>query len=74
MAQKNRVIYFVEVKYRAGTAQGGGLEYIASQKLRRMNFAARVWTQSFNWHGDWRLMAAAVGGPDCEQIEVIELD
>jgi len=67
------VIYFVEVKYRSSTAQGGGFEYIADQKMRRMNFAAEVWRQGYNWNGDYRLMAAAVSGTDCQDIELVEL-
>jgi Holliday junction resolvase-like predicted endonuclease len=68
------VIFFVEVKYRSSVAQGGGFEYITGQKLKRMNFAAEIWKQTFNWNGDYRLMAAAVSGLDCEDIEIIELD
>lgn len=63
----------MEVKYRFGQAQGGGFEYIAGQKLRRMNFAAEIWKQAYNWNGDYRLMAAAVSGSDCENIELTEL-
>jgi hypothetical protein len=39
-----------------------------------MNFAAEIWKQTFNWNGDYRLMAAAVSGLECEDIEIIELD
>jgi uncharacterized protein (TIGR00252 family) len=74
IAQQDRVMYFVEVKYRSSAAQGNGFEYIVGQKLRRMNFAAEIWKQSYNWRGDYRLMAAAVSGHDCEKIEIIELD
>lgn len=74
VAQKSQIIYFVEVKYRSGSAQGSGFEYIGPQKLQRMNFAARVWCQRFNWTGDYRLMAASVSGADCQTVELIELD
>jgi uncharacterized protein (TIGR00252 family) len=66
VAQKDKTIYFVEVKYRRSEAQGGGFEYITSQKLHRMNFAAQVWQQNYRWNGDFQLMAAAVSGIDCE--------
>jgi ribonuclease HII len=72
--QKARIMYFVEVKYRRQAAQGDGLEYIGPQKLKRMNFAASVWCQNFNWDGDYRLMAAAVSGDNCENIQLIEID
>ena len=74
VAQKGNVVFFVEVKYRSSVAQGTGFEYIAAQKLKRINFAADVWRQAFDWGGDYRLMAAAVSGLDCEEIEIIELD
>lgn len=74
IAQRDKVVYFAEVKYRSAAAQGDGFEYIASQKLKRMNFAAQIWTQTYNWAGDYRLMAAAVSGLECENIQLIELD
>lgn len=74
ITQRQKVIYFMEVKYRGSDFQGGGFEYITAQKLHKMDFAARVWRQTYKWDGDYRLMAAAVSGPDCEDIELIELD
>jgi Holliday junction resolvase-like predicted endonuclease len=74
VAQKDRIIYFIEVKYRSGNAQGGGFEYILPRKLKRMSFAAEVWKQTYNWHGDYRLMASAVSGLGCQDVEIIELD
>jgi hypothetical protein len=38
-----------------------------------MNFAAEIYRQTYNWAGDYRLMAAAVSGADCEEIQIIEL-
>jgi Holliday junction resolvase-like predicted endonuclease len=73
VAAKDRVIYFVEVKFRSGTAQGSGFEYITSAKQRRMRFAAEVWRQANDYYGDFRLMAAAVSGMDCENVELLEL-
>lgn len=72
--RKSRAIYFVEVKYRRQAAQGDGFEYVGPKKLRRMDFAARVWCQTCNWDGDYRLMAAAVSGDDCQDIQLVELD
>jgi putative endonuclease len=71
--QKSQTIFFVEVKYRGSSAQGSGFEYITDQKMRRMNFAAEIWTQHFNWTGDYRLMAAAVSGAGCQDIQLIEV-
>jgi uncharacterized protein (TIGR00252 family) len=72
--QKHNVIFFVEVKYRGSQFQGGGFDYITDQKLRKMTFAAEVWKRQYDWAGDYRLMAAAVSGPDCRDIQLIELD
>ena len=74
VTQKNGVIFLVEVKHRSSPAQGDGFEYITNQKLKRMIFAAEIWKQHSGWSGDYRLMAAAVSGPDCAEIEIIELN
>jgi Holliday junction resolvase-like predicted endonuclease len=74
VAKKSGSIYFVEVKYRSGTAQGDGFEYIAHQKIKRMSFAAEVWRQKFDWQGDYFLMAAAVSGSGYDNIELIEIN
>ncbi|MBX4197056.1 YraN family protein [Candidatus Saccharibacteria bacterium] len=73
VAQKDGIVYFIEVKYRSSAAQGNGFEYVAYQKLRRMTFAAEIWRQTNSWDGDYRLMAAAVSGLDCQNIELVEL-
>jgi uncharacterized protein (TIGR00252 family) len=72
--QNEDIVYFVEVKYRRQAGQGDGFEYIGPKKLSRMNFAANVWCQSYNWNGDFRLIAAAVSGDGCQGIQLIELD
>jgi len=71
--QKDKIIYFIEVKYRATASQGDGFEYITAQKLHKMNFAAEIWQRQYKWDGDYRLMAAAVSGLDCQEIQLIEL-
>ncbi len=71
--QKDKISYFIEVKYRATASQGDGFEYITDQKLHKMNFAAEIWKRQYNWEGDYRLMAAAVSGLDCQEIQIIEL-
>ena len=73
VAKKDKVVYFCEVKYRAGAAQGDGFEYITPKKLQQMKFAAQIWTGGHAWSGDYRLMAAAVSGASCETIEMLEL-
>lgn len=72
--QNSKVMYFIEVKYRSSLSQGDGFEYITDSKLKKMNFAAEIWKKQYNWVGDYRLMAAAVSGADCQDIQIIELD
>jgi hypothetical protein len=38
-----------------------------------MDFAARVWVQQHAWDGDFRLLAAAVAGADCQAIDISEI-
>ena len=73
IAKKNQTIFFVEVKYRVNEDQGGGLDYITPKKQRQMKFAAELWVAEQNWHGDLRLVAASVSGPDYEDINLVEL-
>lgn len=73
VAEKDKVVYLVEVKYRSGQAQGSGFEYIGPQKLRQMNFAAAIWAKETNWEGDIQLMAADVSGVDLGSIRLIEI-
>lgn len=72
--QNGDIMYFVEVKYRSQAAQGDGFEYVGPKKQSRMDFAARIWCQNFNYNNDYRLMAAAVSGVNCENIRIIEID
>jgi Holliday junction resolvase-like predicted endonuclease len=76
IAQKAGIVYFVEVKFRAQATQGSGLEYIGPQKLRKMHLAARIWTQSNDWNGDYRLLAAGVTTDGLNYIieEIIEME
>lgn len=72
IATRDKVIYFIEVKYRQGAAQGTGFDYITNSKLAQMEFSARLWVSQNDWSGDYRLMAAEVSGSSGE-IQIIEL-
>ncbi len=76
VAKKDDTAYFVEVKYRSNTYQGGGIEYITPAKVKKMQFAARVWCQFNKWDGDWRLGAISVGsdGVDYSVDDLIEVE
>lgn len=72
VARKDQIVYFVEVKYRSGSAYGDGLAYITQRKINRLNFAAKLWLATNDWPGDWRLLAASVG-PKNKVEQLVEL-
>jgi putative endonuclease len=72
VARQAKVVYFVEVKYRATGSFGGGLDYILQQKLRHMQRAAETWVRERGWGGEYTLSAIEVGGSDFEVLEFVE--
>ncbi len=72
IAQKDKAVYFCEVKYRATDRQGGGLEYITPKKLQQMQFAAEAWVHLTGWTGEYQLSAIEVSGPDFEITNFIK--
>lgn len=73
IAKKDATVLFIEVKYRRTLVQGDGLEYITPKKLRQMSFASDIWASNQNYSGDRQLMAAAVSGDDCQNINLVEI-
>jgi Holliday junction resolvase-like predicted endonuclease len=59
-------VLLVEVKYRAATGQGSGLDYITPTKLRQMRFAAELWAATNSYRGEYSLAAIEVAGPGYE--------
>ncbi|HLG90620.1 MAG TPA: YraN family protein [Candidatus Saccharimonadales bacterium] len=74
IAQKDKTIHFIEVKYRFSESHGSGFEYITPHKLNQIKFAGRFWTAQNHWDGDYRLIAAEVTGPGFENIHLVEID
>jgi len=72
IAQRDRVVYFCEVKYRKTDRQGSGLEYITPQKLQQMRLAAEAWVHFTGWQGEYQLCAIEVSGPDFRITSVIK--
>lgn len=62
VAEKDKSMYFVEVKYRERAAWGGGFDYITDKKLQQMKFAAEVWVSSHKWTGRYQLAAVEMSG------------
>lgn len=71
IAKKDKTLSFVEVKYRWSGGQGGGFDYINTQKLRQMERAANSWVLMNDWEGKYVLSAAQVSGDNFE-IDFIE--
>lgn len=62
IAEKDGVVYFVEVKYRRSTGQGRGLDYVTSGKIKKMALAAELWVSQRDWRGDYALAAIGLDG------------
>jgi uncharacterized protein (TIGR00252 family) len=73
VANKNKIIYFVEVKYRSSENQGSGFDYITPKKLSQMRFAAQVWVQENDWQDDYRIAAAEIS-ETTESVKIVEVN
>lgn len=62
VAQKDRTVYFVEVRYRTSTYWGSGLDSITPKKLQQMQFAAEIWVSSNHWNGPVGLKVVSMSG------------
>jgi Holliday junction resolvase-like predicted endonuclease len=74
VAQRDKIVIFIEVKYRQGSDQGSGLEYITPKKLNQMSFAAEMWVNNNNWLGEYCLGAIEVSGLDFSVGELLIIE
>lgn len=72
IAEKDRIVYFVEVKYRRNNDQGGGLEAITPTKLTQMRYAAETWREESKWRGESQLSAVEIAAPNYTVISFID--
>ena len=72
IAEKGGVRHFVEVKYRVGDAQGGGLEAITASTLKQMQRAAETYVEEYKWRGEYVLSAIEISGRDFAVLSFIE--
>lgn len=72
IAARGNVVYFCEVKYRASSRQGHGLDYVTPKKLKQMRFAAESWVHCNAWRGEYQLCAIEVSGADFRVTAVIK--
>jgi ribonuclease HII len=74
VAEKDDTIYFIEVKHRKTTRQGGGIGAVTPKKLHKMTFAARLYAKAKSLEGvDMRLAVATTVGSPPEIENYIEL-
>lgn len=71
VAQKDKTIWFVEVKSRRNSTQGYGYEYITPKKLQQMTFAAEMWAHQNTWTGDYSLAVVSIDGDELQFIDVV---
>jgi len=64
VAEKDKAIYFIEVKYRRNQKQGFGLDYITPKKLGQMRFAAEMWVSNHDWQREYQLAAIGIDGQE----------
>lgn len=55
IAQKGRVLVFVEVKARASPVFGDAVEAVNFQKIHRLIEVAEAYLYRYNWRGEFRL-------------------
>lgn len=72
IAQKDGVVYFIEVKYRRSDDQGGGLDAITGSKLRQMRYAAETWVEETEWQGSSQLGAIEISDPNYTVMSFID--
>jgi uncharacterized protein (TIGR00252 family) len=71
VAERGKVVYFCEVKYRLNDRQGSGVDYITAKKLKQMQFAAELWVSEHKWRSGYELCAIEVSGPKYRITNVI---
>lgn len=69
VSEKDKAIYFIEVKYRRNQNQGFGLDYITPKKLNQMRFAAEMWVSNHGWTGEYQLAAIGIDEKDITFLE-----
>lgn len=74
VAEKNGTVYFVEVKHRKTSHQGGGIGAITSKKLQKMTFAAKVYAKAKRLDGiNLRLAVVTTSGDPVEFESYLEV-
>lgn len=70
VSQKDKIIYFNEVKYRKSDIFGDGFDAITPIKMNKMILAANYWVNCKSWNGDYRLSVISVSPNEIEYLEL----
>lgn len=71
VAEKDKAVYFVEVKSRRNSSQGYGLDYITPKKIKQMAFAAELWVGNNSWSGEYQLAAIGIDGGEITFVDAL---
>ena len=52
VAQKDQLLYFVDVRYLSGDNPASGPETITATKIKQLRQAAISWTTEYKWQGE----------------------
>ena len=72
IARKKGIIYFVEVKYRSSSQQGGGVAAVTRSKLQQMKFGAEIYIAKTKSTASARLAVASVNSSHKVSYTVID--
>jgi putative endonuclease len=70
VAEKNGIVYCVEVKTRTSTQFGLPSEAITPKKLQRMKLTAQVYASFIGFHGELKLLLIEVLNGQCNLLEL----
>lgn len=68
VAAKNRMVYFVEVKYRSSNKYGGGVAAVDTKKQEHMRRAAEAYIARYKITTPWALRVATVDGDNAIKL------
>jgi Holliday junction resolvase-like predicted endonuclease len=73
IVRRDQVVYVVEVKYRATSSRGSGLDWITATKLRQLRLGTSLWCILKHYDGAVGWLAAAVTGPDFKVERIVSI-
>lgn len=73
ISQKEGTLYFIEVKYRSSTQQGGGVAAITPKKLKQMQFAAEFYLHTVSRDQQTNARLAVIATERGKEIQYLEL-